>query len=89
MLDTELNSFLAAGSAILLQSKAFDPKVFLSTVHPNATFNDLSVGTVWFEQLFSCARLIFNFLVPRTRKIEGISGATLRGSSVARSGGLG
>ncbi|ORY73403.1 exocyst complex component Sec5-domain-containing protein [Leucosporidium creatinivorum] len=31
-------------SAILLGSKTFDPKVFLSTVHPNATFKDLNVG---------------------------------------------
>ncbi|KAM0755622.1 hypothetical protein T439DRAFT_295613 [Meredithblackwellia eburnea MCA 4105] len=31
-------------SAILLHSKAFDPKVFLSTVHPNASFQDLNIG---------------------------------------------
>ncbi|GAA5834893.1 hypothetical protein JCM11251_002055 [Rhodosporidiobolus azoricus] len=31
-------------SAVLLHSKSFDPKVFLSTVHPNATFQDLNVG---------------------------------------------
>ncbi|GAA5997397.1 exocyst subunit SEC5 [Rhodotorula paludigena] len=31
-------------SAVLLHSKSFDPKVFLSTVHPNATFSDLNVG---------------------------------------------
>ncbi|GAA5945363.1 hypothetical protein JCM3775_002199 [Rhodotorula graminis] len=31
-------------SAVLLHSKSFDPKVFLSTVHPNATFKDLNVG---------------------------------------------
>ncbi|KAK4705258.1 exocyst complex component 2, partial [Phenoliferia sp. Uapishka_3] len=31
-------------SAVLLHSKAFDPKVFLSTVHPNATFKDLNIG---------------------------------------------
>ena len=30
--------------AILLQSKAFDPKTYLATVHPLATFKDLSVG---------------------------------------------
>jgi exocyst complex component 2 len=29
---------------VLLNSKAFDPKVFLSNVHPNATFKDLNVG---------------------------------------------
>ncbi|GAA6031944.1 hypothetical protein JCM8097_003354 [Rhodosporidiobolus ruineniae] len=33
-----------ARSAVLLHSKSFDPKVFLSTVHPNATFKDLNVG---------------------------------------------
>ncbi|GAA5969236.1 hypothetical protein JCM11641_007520 [Rhodosporidiobolus odoratus] len=31
-------------SAVLLHSKSFDPKVFLSTVHPNATFKDLNTG---------------------------------------------
>ncbi|GAA5845225.1 hypothetical protein JCM3766R1_003363 [Sporobolomyces carnicolor] len=31
-------------SSVLLHSKTFDPKVFLSTVHPNATFQDLNVG---------------------------------------------
>jgi len=31
-------------SSILLHSKSFDPKTFLSTVHPNATFKDLNFG---------------------------------------------
>ncbi|KAL4068578.1 exocyst complex component Sec5-domain-containing protein [Scleroderma yunnanense] len=31
-------------SAISISSKAFDPKVFLSVVHPNATFQDLAAG---------------------------------------------
>jgi exocyst complex component 2 len=31
-------------SSVLTRSKTFDPKVFLSTVHPNATFKDLSIG---------------------------------------------
>ncbi|GAA5899347.1 exocyst subunit SEC5 [Sporobolomyces salmoneus] len=31
-------------SSVLLHSKTFDPKVFLSTVHPNATFKDLNYG---------------------------------------------
>ncbi|BGP12574.1 hypothetical protein JCM10213_004839 [Rhodosporidiobolus nylandii] len=31
-------------SAVLPHSKSFDPKVFLSTVHPNATFSDLNLG---------------------------------------------
>ena len=30
--------------AILLHSKTFDPKAYLATVHPLATFKDLSVG---------------------------------------------
>lgn len=30
--------------AIMLHSKSFDPKAYLSTVHPNATFKDLSYG---------------------------------------------
>ena len=33
-----------SGSAVLPASKSFDPKVFLSTIHPNATFNDLNQG---------------------------------------------
>ncbi|GAA5980926.1 hypothetical protein JCM10908_003921 [Rhodotorula pacifica] len=31
-------------SAVLPASKTFDPRVFLSTIHPNATFNDLNQG---------------------------------------------
>lgn len=31
-------------SAILLQSKAFDPKLFLRTIHPSATPEDLRRG---------------------------------------------
>lgn len=31
-------------SSILLHSKTFDPKTYLATVHPHATFKDLSVG---------------------------------------------
>jgi exocyst complex component 2 len=29
---------------VLLHSKQFDPKVFLSSIHPNATFKDLNFG---------------------------------------------
>jgi exocyst complex component 2 len=32
------------GAAILISSKSFDPKQFLNTVHPNATYQDLSSG---------------------------------------------
>lgn len=28
----------------MLSSKSFDPKVFLATVHPNATYQDLAAG---------------------------------------------
>ncbi|KAG6333020.1 hypothetical protein ID866_6073 [Astraeus odoratus] len=31
-------------SAVSISSKSFDPKVFLSVVHPNATFQDLASG---------------------------------------------
>lgn len=31
-------------AAVLLTSKSFDPKVFLSAVHPNATYQDLARG---------------------------------------------
>jgi len=32
------------GAAILITSKSFDPKAFLSEVHPNATYQDLAAG---------------------------------------------
>jgi hypothetical protein len=32
------------GASILVTSKLFNPKLFLSTVHPNATYQDLSAG---------------------------------------------
>ncbi|CDO75740.1 hypothetical protein BN946_scf184921.g16 [Trametes cinnabarina] len=31
-------------AAVLITSKSFDPKTFLSVVHPNATYQDLSAG---------------------------------------------
>lgn len=31
-------------SSVLISSKAFTPKAFLSVVHPNATYQDLSTG---------------------------------------------
>ena len=31
-------------ASILISSKSFDPKAFLSTVHPNATYQDLAQG---------------------------------------------
>jgi len=31
-------------AACLVTSKSFDPKAFLSTVHPNATYQDLARG---------------------------------------------
>jgi exocyst complex component 2 len=33
-----------AEAAILISSKSFDPKAFLATAHPNATYQDLSAG---------------------------------------------
>jgi exocyst complex component 2 len=38
------NLVTSSKSNILLSSKSFDPKTFLSTVHPNATFKDLGIG---------------------------------------------
>jgi len=32
------------GAAVLITSKTFDPKAFLSAVHPNATYQDLASG---------------------------------------------
>ena len=31
-------------AAVLISSKSFNPKAFLSVVHPNATYQDLSAG---------------------------------------------
>ncbi|KAG8743872.1 hypothetical protein FRC12_014938 [Ceratobasidium sp. 428] len=31
-------------ASILLSSKSFDPKAFLSAVHPNATYQDLAAA---------------------------------------------
>ena len=31
-------------AAVLVTSKSFDPKAFLSAVHPNATYHDLARG---------------------------------------------
>lgn len=33
-----------AEASILISSKSFDPKGFLSAVHPNATYQDLNAG---------------------------------------------
>lgn len=38
-------TYASAESTIMLHSKAFDPKVFLATVHPSATFQDLNTGS--------------------------------------------
>lgn len=37
-----LSSFIEA--SVLITSKSFDPKAFLSAVHPNATYQDLASG---------------------------------------------
>lgn len=48
---SEWESFLGNSSAdpcteaaCLITSKSFDPKIFLSTMHPNATYQDLARG---------------------------------------------
>ena len=35
---------LIAEASVLITSKSFDPKAFLATVHPNATYQDLVAG---------------------------------------------
>ncbi|KAF9459756.1 exocyst complex component Sec5-domain-containing protein [Collybia nuda] len=35
---------MEAKAAVLINSKSFDPKAFLSAVHPNATYQDLAAG---------------------------------------------
>lgn len=34
----------AIGAQVLIASKSFDPKAFLATVHPNASYQDLNNG---------------------------------------------
>ncbi|KAF8970220.1 exocyst complex component Sec5-domain-containing protein [Flammula alnicola] len=45
MRDMEMES----KAACLITSKAFDPKVFLSTMHPNATYQDLARGIAFLQ----------------------------------------
>lgn len=33
-----------SGASILITSKSFNPKAFLSAIHPNATYQDLASG---------------------------------------------
>lgn len=35
---------MIAEASVLITSKSFDPKAFLATVHPNATYQDLAAG---------------------------------------------
>jgi exocyst complex component 2 len=35
---------LSSGASVLISSKSFDSKAFLSIVHPNATYQDLNAG---------------------------------------------
>ena len=35
---------LAAEAQVLISSKSFDPKAFLTVAHPNATYQDLAAG---------------------------------------------
>lgn len=37
-------------AAVLITSKSFDPKAFLSAVHPNATYQDLTAGINHLQQ---------------------------------------
>ena len=41
---------LFSESAVLISSKSFTPKTFLSVVHPNATYQDLSAGIAHLRQ---------------------------------------
>lgn len=37
-------TYACSGAAISIASKSFDPKAFISVVHPNATYQDLGAG---------------------------------------------
>ena len=37
-------------ASILISSKSFDPKAYLTVVHPNATYQDLSSGISYLKQ---------------------------------------
>ncbi|KAG6916419.1 hypothetical protein DXG01_006823 [Tephrocybe rancida] len=44
-----LNLIQGLEAAVLITSKSFDPKAFLSAVHPNATYQDLAQGIAHLE----------------------------------------
>jgi exocyst complex component 2 len=35
---------MKSGATLMLNSKSFDPKAFLTAVHPDATYQDLAAG---------------------------------------------
>lgn len=37
-------TYTSPGASISIASKSFDPKAFISVVHPNATYQDLGAG---------------------------------------------
>lgn len=43
-MTTGMTAYVSTGAATLLASKTFDPKVFLSVHHPDATYQDLGQG---------------------------------------------
>lgn len=43
-LESQASSNLVTETTVLISSKSFNPKAFLSAVHPNATYQDLAAG---------------------------------------------
>lgn len=69
------------GSSVLLHSKTFDPKLFLSTIHPNATFKDLNRGRTQLkenlEQRSGALKLLVEAEWDRFVGVKGTTESTL------------
>ena len=51
------------GAAISISSKSFDPRAFLSAVHPNATHQDLASGTTHLRKVLESRSEAIRILV--------------------------
>jgi exocyst complex component 2 len=50
-------------AAVLITSKSFDPKAYLSAVHPNATYQDLTAGMNHLQQAIDARSEAIRILV--------------------------
>ncbi|EKM75617.1 hypothetical protein AGABI1DRAFT_46058 [Agaricus bisporus var. burnettii JB137-S8] len=54
---------MGSKAAVLITSKSFDPKAFLSAVHPNATYQDLTAGMIHLQQAIDARSEAIRILV--------------------------